>query len=516
MDSSFLLPSELDLELLDYELYPDRIDLHVISTAANTCCPVCGQLSHKIHSCYQRIIHDLPAGSRRVRLQIQVRKYFCKNTDCSRMIFTERFATGLVSYARRFERLNQVITGIGLESGGNSTTRQAHSFSVKISASTVLRLIKKCSIPAITSPKIIGVDDWSFKKGRKYGTIIVDLETHRVIDLLPDREAKTLSAWLLEHPSIEIVSRDRSNTYAAAITEACPQAEQIADRWHLLKNLSETLERFLDTQRGEIKETALKLSQHLQQTPVNEQIIETVLTESLPQKAVFKSKYYDNFIKAKELQAKGYSIRKIAATLKMSRQAVKKYWNRLEFVPKTSHKRSNILGFEAYLQQRWLEGQQSPKVLYEEINRLGFKYSQSTVYQMVRNYPKSAAEPLPASIKATYYSSKQLSIWLGMYQSEWKEYMPIEFLKKLLEENLLIKTVRDITLEFKQLMKAKQGDQLQDWCNKAFESGVEALKGFVRGIKQAGGVPHFKAIFQAFTSEWSNGQVEGAPGRRSG
>ncbi|MEI7583321.1 hypothetical protein [Runella sp.] len=254
----------------------------------------------------------------------------------------------------------------------------------------------------------------------------------------------------------------------------------------------------------------------MQQTPVNEQIIETVLTESLPQKAVFKSKYYDNFIKAKELQAKGYSIRKIAATLKMSRQAVKKYWNRLEFVPKTSHKRSNILGFEAYLQQRWLEGQQSPKVLYEEINRLGFKYSQSTVYQMVRNYPKSAAEPLPASIKATYYSSKQLSIWLGMYQSEWKEYMPIEFLKKLLEENLLIKTARDITLEFKQLMKAKQGDQLQDWCNKAFESGVEALKGFVRGIKQAGGVPHFKAIFQAFTSEWSNGQVEGAPGRRSG
>jgi len=94
----------------------------------------------------------------RVGGPIQVRKYFCKNTDCPRMIFIERFATGLASYARRFERLNQVITGIGLESGGNSTTRQAHSFSVKISASTVLRLIKKCSIPHIISPKIIGSD----------------------------------------------------------------------------------------------------------------------------------------------------------------------------------------------------------------------------------------------------------------------------------------------------------------------------------------------------------------------
>ena len=341
------------------------------------------------------------------------------------MIFTERFVTGLASYARRFDRLNQVLTGIGLESGGNSTTRQVRYFSVKISASTVLRLIKKCDIPAISTPKIIGVDDYAFKKGRKYGTVIVDLETHRVIDLLPDREAKTLSSWLLEYPSIEIVSRDRSNTYAAAITEACPQAEQIADRWHILKNLSETLERFLDTQRGEIKETALRLSQQ-QQKSANDEIIPDK-AETLPQKAVFVGKYYDNFLKVKDLQSKGYSIRKIAITLKMSRRTVAKYWNRIEFIPKTSHKRSNILDFETYLQQRWQQGQQSAKALYEEINDKGFTYSQATVYNAVRNYPKSVLEPLPASVKATYYSSKQLSIWLGMYQSDWQDYMPIEF-----------------------------------------------------------------------------------------
>jgi transposase len=103
-----------------------------------------------------------------------------------------------------------------------------------------------------------------------------------------------------------------------------------------------------------------------------------------------------------------------------------------------------------------------------------------------------------------------------MYQNDWEDYMPIEFLRKLLEENPLIKAVREIGLEFRQLMKTKQGDQLSVWCNKALDSGVESLKGFVRGIKQAGGVPHFKAIiFQAFTSEWSNGQVEGPPERRA-
>ena len=142
----------------------------------------------------------------------------------------------------------------------------------------------------------------------------------------------------------------------------------------------------------------------------------------------------------------------------MSRRTVAKYWNRIEFVPKASRKRSNILDFEAYLQQRWQQGQQSAKALYEEINGKGFTYSQATVYNMVRKYPKSVLEPLTASVKATYSSSKQLSIWLGMYQNDWEDYMPIEFLRKLLEENPLIKVVREIALEFRQLMKAKQGD----------------------------------------------------------
>ncbi|MDF7819376.1 transposase [Runella sp. MFBS21] len=192
----------------------------------------------------------------------------------------------------------------------------------------------------------------------------------------------------------------------------------------------------------------------------------------------------------------------------MSRRTVAKYWNRIEFVPKTSRKRSTILDFETYLQQRWQQGQQSAKALYEEISDQGFTYSQATVYNTVRNYPKSVLEPLPASVKAAYYSSKQLSIWLGMYQNDWEEYMPIEFLRKLLEENPLIKAVREMALEFRQLMKMKQGDQLQTWCNNALDLGVDALKGFVRGIKQ-----DFKAIFQAFTCEWSNGQVEGQVNR---
>jgi transposase len=203
----------------------------------------------------------------------------------------------------------------------------------------MLRLIQKCKIPIIVAPKVIGVDDWAFKKRCTYGTIIIDLETRQVIDLLPDREANTLVKWLLKHQTIEVVSRDRSTTYASAIKEGSPQAVQVADRWHILKNLTETLKRFLDTQRDSIREIAVQLSkinQNKEQKPSIEPIIvineECLQIEELTNEAVPKSKYYDKFLKAKELQAKGYSIRKIAIYLKMSRNTVKKHWTRSKFV----------------------------------------------------------------------------------------------------------------------------------------------------------------------------------------
>jgi transposase len=158
--------------------------------------------------------------------------------------FSERFKQQLQSYARRFERLNELLSSLGLELGGNLAQRIGILSFVRISASTILRLIIKCPIQAIAPPKIIGVDDWAFKKRFDYGTIIVDLEKNKVIDFLPDREAQTLTKWLKKQPSVETVSQDRSSTYASAITEANKDFTQIADRWHILNNLTEGFELF--------------------------------------------------------------------------------------------------------------------------------------------------------------------------------------------------------------------------------------------------------------------------------
>ncbi len=207
----------------------------------------------------------------------------------------------------------------------------------------------------------------------------------------------------------------------------------------------------------------------------------------------------------------------------MSRNTVRKHWNRSKFVPKTSNKRSNVLDFEDYLQRRWKEGVHSSKSLgrrsaYEEIKLQGYNYSLRTVFDVVRNYPKSPDEPMPVSVKATYYSSKQLSIWLGIHQKDWTKDLPIDFLKKLLEDSPIINKVRLIifgrrSAEFKRLMKEKEGDKLQDWCNTAVETGVESLKSFVSGTPPDGINQDFQAVYQAFVSPWSNGQVEGQVNR---
>jgi len=162
---------------------------------------------------------------------------------------------------------------------------------VKISASTILRLVLKCPIPIIQLPKIIGVDDWAFKKRLRYGTIIVDLEKNEVIDLLPDREAKTLTAWLKLHCSVETVSRDRSSTYTSAIREADDKIIQIADRWHILKNLTEGFEGFLNTQRESLRDISAELSE--EQQLVLESIVPGII-EIAKKDIVITGRYHDN------------------------------------------------------------------------------------------------------------------------------------------------------------------------------------------------------------------------------
>src|SRR5258708_4522445 len=230
------------------------IDLACSDSTA--CCPLCHQFSERVHSKYQRTVADVPCGGRRVLLLLTVRKYICHTCDCPRSIFTERLPELVQSYARMTNRLRQWIEAISRAASGEVGARLAEHLGMCVSPTTIFRRLMALFTPPVGAVSVLGIDDWSFRRGRKFGTILVDLTTHAIIDLLPDRNAETAAAWMRLHPEIEVVSRDRGEDYASVQIVDTPQASQVAHRFHLAKNLTQIVEEILARCRAEIRKAS--------------------------------------------------------------------------------------------------------------------------------------------------------------------------------------------------------------------------------------------------------------------
>ncbi len=235
-----LLPDKNLLLLESCNIDEERREVIVLVSSVQTAvkCPVCNEATHKIHSHYERKIADLSWANYGTLLQLRVRKFFCINTECKRRIFTERLTDIVAPWARRTMRLASRLTAIGLASGGAAGFRLSQKLGLNTSRNTLLNLVRRIPLPSPDSLKIIGVDDFCFRKCKTYGTIVVNLENNQPVTLLKDRSSETLSSWLKENPGIQIVSRDRAKAYEKGIKEGAPDAIQVADRFHLLQNFS--------------------------------------------------------------------------------------------------------------------------------------------------------------------------------------------------------------------------------------------------------------------------------------
>ncbi len=351
-----ILPAPDRLELLQLRSTSREIVATVRVRSETALCPLCQRPAHRIHSHYQRRVTDLPWHGVALRLDLRVRRFFCEHPECARQIFAERFSGVVAPYARRTARLAQWFTVVGLALGGEAGARLLRALGLQTSPDALLAHLHTLPLPSHPTPRVIGVDDWSYRKGRTFGTILVDLERHRVIDLLPDREAATVKQWLVMHPGVEIVSRDRANGYADAIRQGAPTAIQIADRFHLLQNLWEVTEGFLMHRKGILRQAL---------TSPRQDLIDAVpwLTgRSHASEAASQARYQrliERYQQIQELAAQGVGPTGIAEALGISRTSVYAY-QRMEQPPPRRRcpdtRLRPLAQFQEYLLRRWNEG----------------------------------------------------------------------------------------------------------------------------------------------------------------
>jgi transposase len=247
----FLLPG---FEIQQATRVEGTLTITAVSTSQTAICPSCGKTSKRLHSYYMRSPHDLPSSGLSVHLQLSVRRFRGQNEDCPRQTFVERLPELVAVSAQRTVRLTRLLYAFSLTLSGEAGARLLSDIGVLTSPDTLLRLVKGGQVPITKTPRAIGVDDFALRRGQTYGTIIIDLSTHRPIDLLTERTAEPLSQWLVEHPGIEFISRDRSSEYMRGATEGAPQAQQVLDRWHVLKNVREGVQRIVSRNHARLKQ----------------------------------------------------------------------------------------------------------------------------------------------------------------------------------------------------------------------------------------------------------------------
>jgi transposase len=266
---------------------------------------------------------ELPCTGRVVRIVLVVKKFFCRNPSWKRKVFTERIPERIEPSSRLTTRLRTLVQAIGVAFNANGGARLGAQMGIQVSRVTILFSLHLLPLPPVGMVKRVGIDDFAWKRGLRYGTVLIDLASHCIIDILPDRETERVKTWLESHPEIEVGSRDRGGASADGAAQGAPQAIQCADRWHLCKNLGDAVESYLKRQPLSLPAPTLPASaSETRETPARATTYEQRRQERLSQ-AVFERKQ-EIVEKVREMHQQGRSGHDIAADLGLARGTVRK------------------------------------------------------------------------------------------------------------------------------------------------------------------------------------------------
>jgi transposase len=512
----------LRLEAWSVDDTATQITLRVRSTQATAPCPLCDTPAQRIHSRYERTLADLPWAQYRVRLQLRVRKWFCRNRSCPRRIFTERLPTIAAPWARRTLRLAQRLVALGVALGGKAGGRLGHQWALAVSRNTLLRLLRKLPLPALPTPRVLGVDDFALRKRHTYGTILVDLEHRQPVALLPDRTAETVARWLQEHPGVEVIARDRSSAYAEGARQGASAAIQVADRFHVLQNLREALDQVFTTYPQAFD--AVNALERQQPVLLPDGVVAVPVpppaetpTPAQQRAAQRQARRQALHTQVWTLHQQGWTGAAIAQHVGLSLRTVQRDLRTATFAgrKRRSDAGDSLLNpYKPYLLERWNAGCYTAMRLFRDLQQRGYPGSYGPVAAYARRLREaqglapgqrrprqslpSVAEPVCQPL------TPRRATWLVLRREAKRTEAEVQQLAQLRAQAADVAEAIDLAQDFATLVRQRQPTQLDPWLKRATTSTIEALRRFATGLYE-----DYEAVKAGVTLPWSTSPVEG-------
>jgi transposase len=505
--SQSLLPNPAIVILDGIERDEKRFRLRVHVEQEPTC-PLCSEVSQSRHSCYCRCLQDFPWQGVSVQLWATVGRFHCRNASCPRKIFCERLPGVAGAYGRQTERAAEIIRLVGYVAGGLPGQRLLARLSIATSDDTVLRRVRQppAQQPSALPIRNLGVDDWAWRKGQDFGTILVNLDLRRVVDLLPDRAAESLSEWLQQHPEIVSISRDRCGLYAEGATLGAPQAQQIADRFHLILNLSGTMERVLEERSRQLVLPPIDNPAVASASAIAGSVCAEVPVAVPPQPTqsqLRRQRRLERYQEVLALSNSGHSQAAISRALGMGRKTIRRWLRRGQFPERKPplHKPAKVNEYANYLQQRWNEGCHNASRLYHEIREKGYGGKRAMVARLVASWRitgKPASPEAPQRI-----APKHAAILVTRRVDQMSEEQQ-QLFDRITVQCPEAFTLRQLALGFRAALMADESTQMRQWIERAKHCEFGAVVRFAYGLQK-----DISAVAAAVDNSWSTGQVEG-------
>ncbi|TYB63388.1 ISL3 family transposase [Nonomuraea sp. PA05] len=465
-------------------------------------CPSCGTVSARTHGSYRRRLADLPISGRPVRMDVGVRRFRCDDPGCGAATFAEQIPGLTAPFARRTAGLTDCLATIGLALAGRAGARLASKLGMPACRDTLIRLVRALPEPPAAVPTVIGIDDFALRKGAVYGTVIVDMETHRSIDIFPGRDADTLAAWLAERPGITVICRDRGGSYADGARRGAPDAIEVADRWHLWANLGAAVDKTVSAHAACLPEPppadnlAADGRSEAGPPPQSDPPIEYPLAR----------RHRERHAAIHELLAAGCSRAEAARELGISERTVYRFAGTPleQHLGRANNRASRLDRFMDHLHQRFADGVHNARVLHREIELLGWRGSLRTVERYIAQLRERANPPPTAP---TPPKPRKVAGWIMSDPDHLTAGAAMQ-LKAILARCPELEATRKHVGSFANMIQNLTGDRLPSWIDAVRADDLPALHSFATGLTR-----DQAAVTAGLTLPWSNGPTEGTVNR---